>query len=170
MSSSGRQKTRSEKIRDMMDRPRTDPYVVLGVGRAATDAEIKTAYRERALRWHPDHNRGSKEAEEKFKEIGEAYEVLSDADKRAYFDHYGVDGGRRRTHAPQAERTPEPVERPRARRARSRATETTFSTRINGVPHEHVGDVTLCFTCGLGVKEMFEKKKGRAAAPMGKVK
>ncbi len=67
-----------------------DPYEILGVSRDATDQEIKKAYRKLALAYHPDRNHGNSEAEEKFKEINQAYEVLGDAEKRAAFDHYGT--------------------------------------------------------------------------------
>lgn len=70
-----------------------DYYEVLGVGREATDDEIKKAYRKLALKYHPDRNPGDKEAEEKFKEAAEAYDVLSDAEKRAKYDKYGHAGG-----------------------------------------------------------------------------
>ena len=66
-----------------------DYYEVLGVTRQATEDEIKKAYRKLAIKYHPDKNQGSKEAEERFKELGEAYEVLSDAQKRAAFDRFG---------------------------------------------------------------------------------
>ena len=66
-----------------------DYYEVLGVDRGADDATIKKAYRKLAMKYHPDRNPDNKEAEEKFKEIGEAYEVLSDADKRAAYDRMG---------------------------------------------------------------------------------
>ena len=66
-----------------------DYYEVLGVGREATEEEIKRAYRKLALKYHPDKNPGDKEAEEKFKELGEAYEVLSDQQKRATYDRFG---------------------------------------------------------------------------------
>jgi molecular chaperone DnaJ len=69
-----------------------DYYEVLGVSRGATEAEIKTAYRKLAVRFHPDKNPGDAEAEEKFKEAAEAYSVLSDADQRARFDRYGHAG------------------------------------------------------------------------------
>jgi curved DNA-binding protein len=66
-----------------------DYYQTLGVARTASDAEIKKAYRKLAMKFHPDRNRGKKEAEEKFKEINEAYEVLSDPQKRARYDKLG---------------------------------------------------------------------------------
>lgn len=67
----------------------SDPYEVLGVPRGASADDIKSAYRRLARRYHPDVNPGDKDAEEKFKEIGAAYSVLSDADKRARYDQYG---------------------------------------------------------------------------------
>ncbi len=75
----------------MADQKR-DYYEVLGVDKTAGTDEIKKAYRKLALKYHPDRNPGDKAAEEKFKEIGEAYEVLSDSDKRARYDQYGFAG------------------------------------------------------------------------------
>jgi molecular chaperone DnaJ len=69
-----------------------DYYSVLDVQRGAPDDEIKKAYRKLAMKWHPDRNNGSKEAEEKFKEITEAYDVLRDPQKRAVYDRYGEAG------------------------------------------------------------------------------
>ena len=66
-----------------------DYYDILGVKRDATDADIKKAYRKLALKYHPDRNKDDKAAEEKFKEINEANQVLSDPDKRAHFDRLG---------------------------------------------------------------------------------
>src|SRR5947207_5507339 len=66
-----------------------DYYEVLGLGRDASEEEIKKAYRKFALKYHPDKNPGDKSAEESFKEIGEAYEALSDPQKRAAYDQYG---------------------------------------------------------------------------------
>ena len=69
-----------------------DYYAVLGVPRAAADDEIKKAYRKLAMQYHPDRNGGSREAEEKFKEITEAYDVLRDPAKRSAYDRYGEAG------------------------------------------------------------------------------
>ncbi len=66
-----------------------DYYEILGVSKSAAADEIKKAYRKVAMQFHPDRNPGDKEAEEKFKEAAEAYEVLSDADKKAKYDRYG---------------------------------------------------------------------------------
>ncbi len=66
-----------------------DYYEVLGVSKGATADEIKKAYRKMAIKYHPDKNPGDKDAEEKFKEAAEAYDVLSDADKRAKYDQFG---------------------------------------------------------------------------------
>jgi molecular chaperone DnaJ len=69
-----------------------DYYSLLGVGRSATEAEIKSAYRKLAMKYHPDRNPGDKKAEEQFRRINSAYEVLSDAKKRQLYDHYGEAG------------------------------------------------------------------------------
>ena len=69
-----------------------DFYNTLGVARNASDDEIKKAYRKLAMTYHPDRNNGSRDAEEKFKEITEAYDVLRDPDKRAMYDRYGEAG------------------------------------------------------------------------------
>ncbi len=66
-----------------------DYYKILGLPKTATEKEIKAAYRNLARQYHPDVNPGDKSAEEKFKDVGEAYEVLSDADKRSKYDQYG---------------------------------------------------------------------------------
>lgn len=73
--------------------PVTDPYKVLGVAKNASEAEIKKAYRKLARKWHPDQNAGSSEAEEKFKEVQEAYDIVGDAEKRKEFDSGGIFGG-----------------------------------------------------------------------------
>ena len=69
-----------------------DYYEILGVSRNAGDAELKKAYRQMALKYHPDKNPNNKEAEDKFKEAAEAYEVLSDPEKRQRYDQFGHDG------------------------------------------------------------------------------
>lgn len=69
-----------------------DYYEILGVGKSASSDEIKKAYRKVAMQYHPDRNPGDKSAEDKFKEAAEAYEVLSDSDKKAQYDRYGHAG------------------------------------------------------------------------------
>ncbi len=69
-----------------------DYYEVLGIDKSASEDEIKKAYRKIAIKYHPDRNPGNKEAEEKFKEAAEAYEVLHDAQKRQQYDQFGFDG------------------------------------------------------------------------------
>ena len=69
-----------------------DYYEVLGIGKDASEDDIKKAYKKMARKYHPDLNPGDKEAEEKFKEVGEAYDVLSNADKKARYDRYGHAG------------------------------------------------------------------------------
>ncbi len=70
-----------------------DPYEVLGVSKSATADEIKKAYRKLAHRYHPDRNPGDREAEEKFKEVQNAYDILSDPAKRANYDRFGSPDG-----------------------------------------------------------------------------
>ena len=69
-----------------------DYYEILNVERTATDTEIKAAYRKIAIKYHPDRNPGNKEAEEKFKEAAEAYDVLRDPQKRQQYDQFGFEG------------------------------------------------------------------------------
>ena len=69
-----------------------DYYEVLGVTKNASDDEIKKAYKKMAIKYHPDRNPGDKEAEEKFKEAAEAYDVLRDPQKRARYDQFGPEG------------------------------------------------------------------------------
>jgi len=69
-----------------------DYYEILGVGKSASTDEIKKAYRKVAMQYHPDRNPGDKSAEEKFKEAAEAYEILSDSDKKSQYDRYGHAG------------------------------------------------------------------------------
>src|ERR1039458_203118 len=69
-----------------------DFYATLEVERSASDDDIKQSYRRLAMQYHPDKNAGSKESEEKFKELSEAYDVLRDPQKRAAYDRYGEEG------------------------------------------------------------------------------
>jgi len=77
-----------------------DPYEVLGVGRDASEQQIKKAFRQLARELHPDVNAHDPDAEEKFKEAAEAYEILSDAERRATYDRYGHEGLRSGGYAP----------------------------------------------------------------------
>src|SRR6185369_12404939 len=67
-----------------------DYYALLGVEKTVTAEDLKKAYRKKAVQYHPDKNPGNKEAEEMFKKVSHAYEVLSDAEKRAAYDRYGA--------------------------------------------------------------------------------
>jgi curved DNA-binding protein len=72
--------------------PEEDYYKILGVNKKASDGDIKKSYRKLAMKYHPDHTKGDKNAEEKFKKISEAYAVLSDKDKRKQYDTFGSNG------------------------------------------------------------------------------
>jgi curved DNA-binding protein len=73
-----------------------DYYSILGVSKSASDEDIKKAYRKLAMKYHPDHTKGDKGAEEKFKKVSEAYAVLSDKEKRKEYDTFGSEGFRQR--------------------------------------------------------------------------
>ena len=109
---------------------RPDYYKILGVGKNASDEEIKKAYRKLARQYHPDRNPGDKQAEERFKEISQAHDVLSDAEKRKAYDRgtgpFGFATGGRRLRSGRVRRRLrrhplEPVRRRRRRRRRRRA-------------------------------------------------
>ncbi len=89
-----------------------DYYTILGIAKNASDAEIKKAYRQAALKYHPDRNPGDSTAAEKFREAAEAYEVLSNPEQRKQYDQYGQDFGRRRGAPEYEEPTPPPHNRP----------------------------------------------------------
>ena len=64
-------------------------YDILGLTKSASDADIKKAYKKMAMQYHPDRNKGDKKAEEKFKEVNEAYQVLGDKEKKGNYDQFG---------------------------------------------------------------------------------
>ena len=74
----------------------TDYYKILGIDKKASEGDIKKAYRKLAMKYHPDHAKGDKSAEDKFKKISEAYAVLSDPEKRKQYDTFGADGFQQR--------------------------------------------------------------------------
>ena len=76
----------------MTTNAKRDYYEVLGVTRTVTEVELKSAYRKLALQYHPDRNPNNPDAEEKFKEVSEAYGILADSEKRAVYDRYGHAG------------------------------------------------------------------------------
>ena len=74
----------------------SDYYKILGVKRNSSDPEIKKAYRKKAMEYHPDRNKNNSKAEEKFKQVNEAYAVLGDKEKKKQYDRFGADGFRQR--------------------------------------------------------------------------
>ena len=89
-----------------------DYYEVLGINKSAQDAEIKKAYRKLAKKYHPDANPDNKEAEAKFKEVTDAYEVLSDPDKKAAYDRYGHAAFEQGAGGAGADRASDPADQP----------------------------------------------------------
>ena len=81
--------SKQQEIRKDVERMKRDYYEVLGLSKGAEDKEIKRAYRKLAKKYHPDTNPGDKEAEKKFKEVTEAYSVLSDPEKKKLYDQFG---------------------------------------------------------------------------------
>src|SRR5690349_24886643 len=79
----------SVRLHPVMRASKRDYYETLGVGRTATETEIKAAYRRLVIKFHPDHNPNNAAAEESFKQVTEAYAVLSDGEKRQRYDHLG---------------------------------------------------------------------------------
>lgn len=165
------QKSTAEKRREMAQRPDTDPYVVLEVARDADKAAIKKAYRKKANLHHPDRNKGDEDAERRFKEVAEAYDVLSDPEKRDLFDLYGNVGPEPapKKSAPSSSESYE--ERYRAWRSQpSRPRrhmddwERVYVGEFNGAPHYHFGPVTTCFGCGLGMQGVVQSTNFSAAA------
>src|SRR5579862_2864937 len=86
----------------MVTATKQDYYELLGVPRKAPQKEIRQAYRKLARKYHPDLNPGDKSSEEKFKQVQEAYDVLSDAKKRQMYDQFGFDAERRSAEPPEA--------------------------------------------------------------------
>src|ERR1700722_6256767 len=84
----------------MATNTKQDYYDLLGVPRKAAQKEIRQAYRKLARKYHPDLNPGDKSSEEKFKQVQEAYDILSDAKKRQMYDQFGFEGERRAAEPP----------------------------------------------------------------------
>jgi curved DNA-binding protein len=122
-----------------------DYYSVLGVPKSAGEAEIKTAYRKLALKHHPDRNQGNKAAEAKFKDINEAYEVLSDSQKRKLYDQFGKEG------AQQGYRPPPPGSQQRQRHQQAPG---GFQSGGQGADFSQFGDFSDFF------KSMFGGAQG----------
>lgn len=120
-------------------------YDTLGLGKTATDVEVKKAYRQLALKWHPDKNPDKKEeAEAKFKQIGEAYFVLSDTKKRQIYDKHGKDGVRRanegRTYSQHSARSNGNAGRTRFHQFNNNGYQRSRSTFFNSSSGDPFGD------------------------------
>ncbi|GAM25137.1 hypothetical protein SAMD00019534_083120, partial [Acytostelium subglobosum LB1] len=123
----------------------TEYYKRLGVEPTCTPEELKKAYRKMAIKYHPDKNQGNKEAEEKFKEISEAYDILSDPDKRKMYDQYGTQGVREGGFA-------------------QHSAEDIFSQFFNMGGFQNMGDDEAAEFGGFsGFSNLFGNKRARAA-------
>ncbi|OGR53372.1 MAG: hypothetical protein A2049_02275 [Elusimicrobia bacterium GWA2_62_23] len=142
-----------------------DYYALLGVPKTAGEAEIKSSYRKLALKHHPDRNQGNKAAETKFKEINEAYEVLSDPQKRKLYDQFGKEG-------PQQGYRPPPGGQHRAQRQGPGGFQYQYQSGQGGADFSQFGDFSDFFKSmfggagGFGGLSGMEEEQGRGQLDM----